>query len=168
MKGKRASLPSPSSSLMCQRKYDVFLNFKGEDICNTFMDHLYETLQQNDIITFRDKEGLERGESITYELFKVIEESEFAIIILSKNYASSMWCLDELAKIIKCNKEMRLKVVLIFYNVDPSDVRKQTGTFEQAFIDYQIYFEDNIKRVETWRATLREVANISGWKLQNR
>ena len=63
---------------------------------------------------------------------------------------------------------MGLIVFPIFYNVDPSDVRKQIGTFEQAFIDHQKSFEDNIKRVETWRATLREVANISGWHLQNR
>ena len=63
---------------------------------------------------------------------------------------------------------MRLIVFPIFNNVDPSDVRKQTGTFEQAFIDHQKSNEDNTKRVETWRATLREVADISSWHLQNR
>ena len=63
---------------------------------------------------------------------------------------------------------MGLTVFPIFYNVDPSDVRKQIGTFEQAFIDHQKCFKDNIMRVETWRATLREVADISGWHLQNR
>ena len=132
------------------------------------MDHLYEALQRKGITTFRDKEGLERGESIAFELFKAMEESQFAIIILLKNYASSKWCLDELAKIIKCRKEMGLIVFPIFNNVDPSDVRKQIGTFERAFIDHQKCFEDNTKRVETWRATLREVADISSWHLQNR
>ena len=94
MKRKRASSLSPSSSSMCQQKYDVFLSFRGEDTCNTFMDHLYEALQRKGITTFRDKEGLERGESIAFELFKAMEESQFAIIILLKNYASSKWCLD--------------------------------------------------------------------------
>ena len=56
----------------------------------------------------------------------------------------------------------------IFYDVEPSDIKKQTGTFEQAFIDHQKCFEVNIKEVETWRAALKEVANISGWHLQNR
>ena len=63
---------------------------------------------------------------------------------------------------------MGLTVFPIFYNVDPSDIQKQIGTFEQASIDHQKCFEDNIKRVETWRATLREVADISSWHLQNR
>uniref|UniRef100_A0A7N2MI78 ADP-ribosyl cyclase/cyclic ADP-ribose hydrolase n=1 Tax=Quercus lobata TaxID=97700 RepID=A0A7N2MI78_QUELO len=42
------------------------------------------------------------------------------------------------------------------------------GTFKQAFIDHQKRFKDNIEKVETWRATLREVVDISGWHLQNR
>ena len=91
-----------------------------------------------------------------------------AIVILSKNYASSTWCLNELTKIVKCKEEMGLVVLPIFYDVDPTDVRKQTGTFKQAFTDHQECFKDNIEKVETWRATLRKVADISGWHLQNR
>ena len=124
-------------------------------------------MKQKGIITFRDEEGLERGKTI-FELFKAIEELQFVIIILSKNYVSSKWCLDELTKIIKCRKETGLIVLPIFYDVDPTDVRKQIGAFEQAFIDHQKCFKDNIEKVQTWRAALREVANISGWHLQNR
>ena len=124
-------------------------------------------MKQKGIITFRDEEGLERGKTIS-ELFKAIEESQFVIIILSKNYASSKWCLDELTKIIKCKEETGAIVLPIFYDVDPTDVRNQTGTFEQAFIDHQKCFEVNIKEVETWRTTLKEVAIIKGWHLQDR
>ncbi|XP_030934586.1 TMV resistance protein N-like [Quercus lobata] len=166
MKCKRESLSSPSSSSTRQWKYDVFLSFRGEDTRNNFTDHLYVALQRKDILTFRD-EKLEKGKSIS-ELFKTIEKSQIAIIILSKNYASSTWCLDELAKIVKCREEMGLIVLPIFYDVDPTDVRNQTGTFEQAFTDHQERFKDNTKKVETWRATLRKVADISGWHLQNR
>ena len=124
-------------------------------------------MRQNGIITFRDEEGLERGKTIS-ELFKAIEESQFVIIILSKNYASSKWCLDELTKIIKCKEETGAIVLPIFYDVDPTDVRNQTGTFEQAFIDHQKCFEDNIEKVETWRDTLKKVADIKGWDLHLR
>ena len=103
MKCKRESLLSPSSSSTRQWKYDVFLSFRGEDTRNNFTDHLYVALQQKDILTFRDEEELEKGKSIS-ELFKTIEESQFAIIIFSKNYASSTWCLDEFAKIVKCKE----------------------------------------------------------------
>ena len=169
MKRKRESSPSQSSSSTRQPKYDVFLSFRGEDTRTNFTDHLYVALKQKGIITFRDEEELKKGERIS-KLFKAIEETQFAIIILSKNYASSTWCLDELTKIIKCKDEIGLEVLPVFYNVSPSIVRKQTETFEQAFIDHQKRFEDNIEKVETWRDTLKKVADISCWDLhlQNR
>nr|XP_023896831.1 TMV resistance protein N-like [Quercus suber] len=166
MKRKRASSPSPSSSSTCQKKYDVFLSFKGKDTRFNFTDHLYAALQQKGILTFRDEENLVRGESISFKLFKAIEESQFAIIILSKNYASSTWCLDELTKIIKCKEEMGLIVLPVFYNVDPSEVRKQKGNFGQAFIEHKLLQLE--KKVEIWRTALRDVADISGWRLQDR
>ena len=121
MKRKRPLSLSPSSSSTHQWKYEVFLSFRGEDTRNNFTDHLYDALDRRGIITFRDEEGLERGKSIS-NLFKAIEESQFAIIILSKNYASSKWCLDELAKIVKCREETGLIVLPVFYDVDPFDI----------------------------------------------
>ena len=63
------------------------------------MDHLYATLKQKGIVIFKDEEKLKREKSISLELFNGIEESRFAIVILSRNYASSTWCLDELVVI---------------------------------------------------------------------
>ena len=63
---------------------------------------------------------------------------------------------------------MGLKVLPVFYDVDPSNVRKQTGTFEKAFIDYEECFKETIDLVKMWRAALTEVANLSGWHLQDR
>ena len=64
---------------------------------------------------------------------KAIEELRISIVILSKNYASLTWCLDELANIIQCMKVIGMTVLPIFYDVDPSDVHIQKGTFAQAF-----------------------------------
>ena len=147
-------------------KYDVFLSFSGVDTRRSFTDHLLAALKRKGILTFKDDEGLHRGKSILSELLKAIEESRFAIIIFSKNYASSRWCLDELAEIVKCKKEKGLTILPIFYDVDPSDVRKQTGTFGQAFNKHED--KENIKKVKTWRDALEEVANLSGWHLQDR
>ncbi|KAF3949482.1 hypothetical protein CMV_024649 [Castanea mollissima] len=148
MSTQGASLLSSSSSSSRRWIYDVFLSFRGEDTRNSFTDHLYAALQRSGISTFRDNEKLERGKSIAPELLKAIEESRFAIVILSRNYASSTWCLDELAKIIQCMKEMEMTVLPIFYKVDPSD--------------------GNTEKVQTWRAALSEVANLSGCHSQDR
>jgi hypothetical protein len=53
-----------------------------------------------------DDRELERGKTIEPALWKAIEESRFSVIIFSRDYASSPWCLDELVKIVQCMKEM--------------------------------------------------------------
>ncbi|XP_050263224.1 TMV resistance protein N-like isoform X2 [Quercus robur] len=159
------SFPSSYSTTARRKKYDVFLSFRGEDTRNNFMGHLYEALIQKGIVTFKDDEKLERGKPISPELSKAIEESEFAIVILSENYASSTWCLDELAKIIHCKNEMGITVLPVFHYVDPSDVRKQWGTFAQAFAKHEE--KENKERVEKWRDALRQVANLRGWHLED-
>ena len=95
---------SSSSSFTHQLKnFDVFLNFRGEDTRLGFTGHLYNALCQHGINTFLD-DNFQRGEEISEELLKTIENSMMSIIVFSKNYASSTWCLDELAKIVECKK----------------------------------------------------------------
>ena len=159
------SSSSSSSSSTPRMKYDIFLSFRGEDTRNRFTSHLYNALEQNGIFTFLDNEKLERGKSISPELLKAIKKSRFAIVILSKNYASSTWCLDELKKIIGCTDKTGMEVFPVFYDVDPSDVRKREGTFTKAFVEHE---NENMEKVQTWRVALRKVANLSGWHLRDR
>ncbi|KAL6316820.1 hypothetical protein AAG906_021120 [Vitis piasezkii] len=140
--------------------WDVFLSFRGEDTRFTFTDQLYSALcQQKHIRTFRDEEGLDRGEEIGSSLLKAIEESRMYIVVFSKTYAHSKWCLDELAKIMECKIQKGQTVVPVFYHVEPSDVRNQTGSFGEAFDKYQKVPEDKVMR---WKAALRDAANLSG------
>uniref|UniRef100_A0A2N9FW56 TIR domain-containing protein n=1 Tax=Fagus sylvatica TaxID=28930 RepID=A0A2N9FW56_FAGSY len=157
----------PSSSSTARWKYDVFISFRGEDTRKSFTDLIYFALTEKGIITFKDDKELERGKTISIELLKAIEQSRFAIVILSSNYASSTWCLDELAKIIDSEKDMGMTVLPVFYDVEPSDVRKQTGTFAEAFIEHEKRFEENIEKVKKWRAALSHVGNLAGWTVMN-
>ncbi|KAH9685385.1 ADP-ribosyl cyclase/cyclic ADP-ribose hydrolase [Citrus sinensis] len=167
-----ASHTSSSSThhQILQTKYDVFLSFRGEDTRNNFTDHLHAALIRNGFVAFKDDETLERGNEISSELSKAIEESNVSIVILSKNYASSPWCLDELAKIVECgNKKKDPKVFAVFYGVDPADVRKQKGEdFERVFAKYEEEFKENQEKVLKWRAALTRVASLAGWHLQDR
>ena len=157
-------MENASSSSTVQWKYDVFISFRGEDTRNNFMDHLYNALTGKGINTFRD-EKLERGKPISLELLKAIEQSRSTVVILSKDYASSHWCLDELAKIIACKEDMGMIVLPVFHYVEPSDVRKQMGTFAQAFIKHEENEEET--RVDKWRDALRQVGNLPGWHLKD-
>ncbi|KAL6315691.1 hypothetical protein AAG906_005783 [Vitis piasezkii] len=124
-----------------QRHYDVFLSFRGEDTRNNFTAHLYHALYQKGINTFMDDDKLERGQVISPAL--------------------------ELVKIVECMKSRRQRVLPIFYNVDPSDVRRQRGIFGEALAKHEENSE-NMERVQNWKDALTQVANLSGWDSRNK
>ncbi|XP_042482656.1 disease resistance protein RPV1-like [Macadamia integrifolia] len=158
---------SSSYSLPRPWTHEVFFSFSCEDTRKGFTDHLYAALTRAGINTYRDENELRREEDISLEVVKAIEESRIALIVFSKNYASSRWCLDELVKILECKRTIGQTVLPIFYYVDPSDVRKQSGTFAQAFDRHEIQFKLETEKVASWRKALTEAANLSGWDLQN-
>ena len=151
---------SSSSSSRSNYLYDVFLSFRGQDTRNSFTDHLYVSLQRIGILTFRDDEELERGRSISSGLSQAIERSKIFVIVFSRNYASSSWCLDELVKIVECYKS-GLVLLPIFFHVDPSDVRNQKGSIAEAFVNHEERYHRD--KVVQWRRALTEAANLSGW-----
>ncbi|CAL5399060.1 unnamed protein product [Camellia sinensis] len=155
--------------------YHVFLSFRGEDTRKTFTDHLYTALKDRGFRTFRDDEEIERGETIKFELHKAIQESRISIVVFSKNYASSSWCLDELVMILKRRRTTGHVVLPVFYHVDPSHVRNQMESFEEAFTRHEERFhtegaekKDEWKgKIQDWRAALKEAADLAGMSLQN-
>ena len=114
---------------------------------------------------FRSDE-LPRGEKISTELLEVIGSSKISIIVFSKNYAFSTWCLDELVKILECKNNGQV-VLPVFYKVDPSDVRNQQKNFGEALAKHEKKFKDNKEKVQRWRAALNEASHISGWHYKN-
>ncbi|XP_048430327.1 disease resistance protein RPV1-like isoform X2 [Pyrus x bretschneideri] len=159
---------SYSSSYRCS--YHAFLSFRGQDTRKGFTDHLYRALELAGIHTFRDDDEIKRGEKIESELEKAIQESQVSIIVFSKDYASSRWCLNELSKIVERKNTDRRHVVLpVFYDVDPSDVRKQSGSFAEAFARHEKRFStEEMDKVELWRRALRDVASLGGMVLGDR
>ncbi|XP_050275040.1 TMV resistance protein N-like isoform X2 [Quercus robur] len=154
-----------SSSFTQRCKYDVFLSFRGEDTRNGFISNLNGILRHKGINTFVDDE-LQRGEKISIELFEAIESSKISIIVFSKNYATSTWCLDELIKILECKKNGQV-VFPVFYKVDPSEVRSQKGKFGEALAKHEENFKYDTNKVQRWRAALNEAGNLSGWHYKN-
>ncbi|CAL5401875.1 unnamed protein product [Camellia sinensis] len=138
--------------------YNVFLSFRGEDTRKTFTDHLYTALNHRGFHTFR-----------------AIQESRISIVVFSKNYASSSWCLDELVMILKRRRTTGHVVLPVFYHMDPSHVRKQMESFEEAFTRHEERFhtegaekKDEWKgKIQEWRAALKEATDLAGMNLQN-
>ncbi|XP_065627330.1 disease resistance protein RUN1 isoform X2 [Quercus suber] len=152
---------SSSSSSIHRWSYDVFLSFRGEDTRYGFTDHLYKALCDKGFNTFMDND-LQRGEEISVELLKTIELSMITIIVFSKNYASSTWCMNELVKIFECKNNDQL-VLPIFYKVNPSEIRNIEGKFGIDLAKHEEKLKDDVEKVQRWRATLTKAANLSGF-----
>ncbi|KAM6596529.1 hypothetical protein CsatA_007053 [Cannabis sativa] len=155
-------MASSTSSNFMPEKYDVFISFRGEDTRDHFTSHLHEALLQKKIETYIDN-MLNRGDEISPALKKAIEESKVSVIVFSENYASSTWCLDELVHIIWCKEELGKIVIPIFYNVKPSHVRGQLGTYADALAELEECYLGKIDKVHEWRKALITAANLSGW-----
>ncbi|KAH7565768.1 hypothetical protein JRO89_XS08G0014000 [Xanthoceras sorbifolium] len=119
-------------------KFDVFLSFRCEDTRYTFTSHLYAALSRTKIETFIDYQ-IRKGDDISPALSKTIEDS----------------CLS-IGQII----------LPVFYHALPSDVRKQTGSYGEAFAKHEKCFKKTKDKVSNWRAALNQVANLSGWDIK--
>ncbi|KAI3498360.1 hypothetical protein L1887_34133 [Cichorium endivia] len=153
--------PSSISSIRKRFKYDVYLSFMGLDTRGNFVDHLYHALQQHGILTYKDDGIILRGSMIGDELLRSIRDSKFIIIVFSKNYASSSWCLNELVEIMECHKTAEQTAYPVYFDVEPSEVRKQIGAVGEAFSKHS-----NNEAAGKWRRALQEAADLPGWELK--
>ncbi|CAN1245259.1 Disease resistance protein L6 [Linum grandiflorum] len=154
---------APNASAEQQHvEYEVFLSFRGPDVRKSFADFLYSYLVRSKIRTFRDEEELQKGETIAPSLVQAITESKIYIPILSKSYASSKWCLQELAKMVECCRKGKGHIIFpVFYFMDPRDVRHQAGPYEEAFEQHSKKHDAVI--IQDWRIALQEVGQMKGW-----
>ncbi|KAI6681494.1 hypothetical protein NL676_035375, partial [Syzygium grande] len=154
-----------SSSLTASsgNRYDVFLSFRGLDTREGFTDHLYTGLVNAGIDTFRDDDELCQGKEIGPNLLLAIENSKILIPVLSENYGSSKWCLDELVQMMECKNSNTGHLVLpIFYKVKPTHVRRQIGKFGEAFRTRERLSDPKISK--KWKQALVEASRLKGWE----
>ncbi|CAN6994499.1 unnamed protein product [Brassica oleracea var. botrytis] len=145
------------------RIFDVFLSFRGEDVRKTFLSHLLKELDRRLVSAFKDNE-IERSQWLDLALKQAIRNSRIAIVVFSKHYASSSWCLNELLEIVKCKDEFGQLVIPIFYGLDPSHIRYQRGDFGELFQKTcENKTEDDIR---LWQQALTYIANLVGFHSQ--
>ncbi|KAJ9560429.1 hypothetical protein OSB04_005589 [Centaurea solstitialis] len=168
---------SSSSTTYCHHIYDIFLSFRGIDTRLSFTDHLHKALVNANITTFFDDEEIETGQDLKPELESAIKASRASIIVLSQNYASSTWCLDELVLILDQKRTSRHMVIPIFYHVEPTDVRKQQCSFGIAMekhkqrMEAETNVEEKVKlgeKIDKWKKALVQVANLKGKDVKGR
>ncbi|OWM80261.1 hypothetical protein CDL15_Pgr019541 [Punica granatum] len=144
-------------------EYEVFLSFRGTDIWKSFADCLYHSLIDAGVRAFRDNEELHVGEEIGPKLMKSIKQSKIGIPIFSADYASSKWCLLEVAEMVKSMKESKQLIMPIFLDVTPDEVQHQTGSYAKPFSRHEKNFDQ--EKVRAWRDVLKEVVKLKSLEL---
>ncbi|KAK3433561.1 hypothetical protein EUGRSUZ_D01447 [Eucalyptus grandis] len=112
-----------------KKRGEVFLAFHGRDTRLGFAACLYSSLVGAGIRVLKDDHPYLIGTHRTYGIDNSIRDCKISIPILSVNFASSGWCLDELAEMVDCKRQKGQKILPIFYKVKPSDVRNISGSF---------------------------------------
>ncbi|KAJ4874989.1 Disease resistance protein (TIR-NBS class) [Raphanus sativus] len=125
-----------SSSSSATPEFDVYLSC-AEDTRKGMVSHLYRSLSQRGITTYTRDDKLEKRASSPDSEFsdqwKYTIDAKVSVVVVSKSYLASAWCLNELQTILNFLDIGRLLVLPIFYGVDPSNVKNQTGEVEEPF-----------------------------------
>ncbi|EOA17837.1 hypothetical protein CARUB_v10006238mg, partial [Capsella rubella] len=120
----------------------VYLSFHGPDLPRVFLNHLHDHFARKGMTTFKE---VKTGQTIGPESLKAIRESRVSIVVLSKNYISSRWCLDELVEIFKCNEASGQMI----------------GEFGRCFIERTCQGEtEEVKK--RWSSALAHVGSLRG------
>ncbi|XP_050104712.1 TMV resistance protein N-like [Malus sylvestris] len=76
---------------------------------------------------------------------------------------------DEIGRtLLEAIEKSRLSMIVpIFYDINPSDVRKQEGSYKDAFAGLEKRFQDSMDKVIEWKAALVEATGLCGADYSN-
>jgi len=138
----------------------VFLSFRGKDTRRTLISFLYKELTRTGLRTFKDDMDLEMGRRFSQDISLAIQNSKVAIVVVSVGYPDSVWCLDELVEIMDAERKGSIIVFPIFYDVEPSHLRRQIRKVAKQFKKHEE--RKDHQTVVSWKQALVNLAGISG------
>lgn len=119
------------SSIKGNRKeYDLFLSHANADKL-LYVDELYDVLSTLGINIFYDKKELSWGDNWKDRILSGTEKSEFAIIVISKQFFDREWTEKELNEFLQRQNESGQKIILpLLYDIDFNDVKQKYPELE--------------------------------------
>ncbi|KAI4354066.1 hypothetical protein L6164_002966 [Bauhinia variegata] len=154
-----------------QHHYDVFIScIDGyQDNRMGFFYHLLCSLQSAGLAVYSDVHGQQKGllgaNFLSSSLLKDIERSRVCIVIFSRAFASSRYCLEEVEKIMEFHRTIGQIVLPVFYNVEQREVHRQSGIFGESFVQLLMEISLTKEKELSWRRALTKAAKLKGWHL---
>lgn len=126
-------------------KYDVFISHANKDKLN-FIDELYNSLENLGINIFYDKKSLGWGDKWKERILDGVQQSEFAIIVISENFFDREWTEKELNEFLSRQNQNGQKIILpVVHKITMKQLRdKYPSIAEIQAINSQDYTCDQI------------------------
>ena len=93
------------------KKYDVFLSYANKD-SKKYIEKLYKELKKLGLNIFYDKESIDWGDEWKERILESTQDSEFAILVISKNYFGREWTERELNEFLSRKNKAGQKIIL--------------------------------------------------------
>ena len=141
--------------------YDVFISHRGPDTKTGFVGFLYEGLKFVGLRPFLDCKSIDKGQESWTCIEHAIKTTPIAIIIFSKKFVESEWCLKELHLILEtCG----VRVLPVFYKIKPWEVRfPEGGQLANTFAKLK---ERHASFIEQWKVDLGRASKLNGWEYE--
>lgn len=148
--------------------HDVFINHRGDDCKKTLASHLYHRLVACRFRPFLDKDELQRGEELTPQIKQAIKSASVHIVILSKNYANSEWCMKELVLML----QTKATIIPVLYNVEITDLANYEdgeSVYARAVhnLEAESIIDPGTNTFESWQQVLLEIERTPSFNLRN-
>lgn len=102
-------------------QYDVFISYASED--TDYVDTLTAEMKKLGIEVWRDTLSIGWGDSIRDKIDKGLLNSQFAVVVLSKNYMGKYWTKYEFDGILNLETTTRKVFLPIWHNVTLEEVK---------------------------------------------
>ena len=143
-------------------RYDVFVCHRSETK-RKLVSHVKARLQRSSLRVFVDDE-LEKGCDSWPTILESLRGAQRVLIILSPDFESSPWCLEELWAATQ-RPNFRSTILPVFYDREPDDVddaklHAAWGEYKQSCVGPLVTRDGVLQR---WHKALQDVSGISGW-----
>lgn len=113
------------------KDYDVFLSHANADKL-VYVNDLYDSFRRLGVSIFYDKEEIEWGDNWKDRILQGVAKSEFAVIVISKNFFGREWTERELNEFLNRQNAAGQKIVLpLLYGISVQDLQAQYPTLSE-------------------------------------
>ena len=127
------------------KRYDVFISHASKDK-NEFVDELNRTIKKLGINVFYDTDVLSWGDNWKKGIINGTADSEFAIIVISKNFFGREWTEKELNEFLNQQNESEQKIVLpLLHGISRQELLEHYPVLEDIqYINTEDYSKEEI------------------------